>query len=83
MSRYQLLTSNEKYVTYSEVSNVGARLANTTIVSPKNPVPKPIPNVNGASEKNSYERGYKRATTKYGPNSRGHASLRYYGNGVY
>ncbi|HMP29342.1 MAG TPA: hypothetical protein PKD85_07065 [Saprospiraceae bacterium] len=84
MSRYRNLIPDEN-ITYQEVSNINKRIKDTTFVSPEEPRPQLIPSIlkNGTREDTSYERGYHRAGFTYGPASKGYASLKYYGNGVY
>ena len=90
MSGYQHLLPDAR-ITYQEVSNINESAENNAFVSPKDPRFKNIPtiyNINTTGREGNVPwggaaKGYYRAGYRYGPTSKGFASLRYYGNGVY
>jgi hypothetical protein len=94
MSRYRSLLTEELnvYIPEQTTSNIIQRTEDNTVVSPANPVPLRIPSIlsQGTSGPGgrtgfsiSQDKQIKRTTSLYGPASRGYASLRFYGNGVY
>ena len=99
MSRYKSLATEEDnaYISPFTVGHTLHSVENCTRATPENPAPNPIPSFFDyggwqgpisrikKSEPNADhppERIIDRSTV-YGPSTRGHASLRYYGNGPY
>lgn len=91
MSQYQTLRDHEdnQFFTAQQNADAIATLNRPIQISPANPVAKTIPSIlaQGTSGPGPFTGATtstgKRATSLYGPSSRGYASLRYYGNGVY
>ena len=82
MSIYKRLDTESESGIYVQPFSVSRKIEhteNTTRVTPRDPVPKYIPS---QFDPRAFE-NVPRADGIYGPTSKGHASLRYYGNGPY